>query len=124
MSDVAGELEQAERSLRSCKLLLADDDTLGAVNRLYYGLYRAACAALTHRGIEIPKTHSGLIARFGETFVKPGSLPSVLGRLLNQAEHQRLLSDYSGDRPDPASLPDLVTQAEAFLLAIRSLISD
>ena len=36
----------------------------------------------------------------------------------------RLLSDYSGDHPDPVLLTDLVTQAEAFLSAIRSLISD
>ena len=124
MNDTAGEFEQAERCLRSSKLLLADGDTLGAINRIYYGLYHAARAALTHRGIEIPKTHSGLIARFGETFVKPGDFPSDLGRLLNQAEHQRLLSDYSGDRPDPALLPDLVKRAEAFLSAIRTLISD
>ena len=124
MNDAEIQFEQAVRCLRSCKLLLADNDALGAVNRLYYALYHAACAALTHRGIEIPKTHSGLIARFGETFVKPGDLPSVLGRLLNQAEHQRLLSDYSGDQPDPALLPDLLTQAEAFLSAIRSLMSD
>ena len=102
---------------------MSDGDTLGAVNRLYYGLYHAARAALTHRDIEIPKTHSGLIARFGETFVKPGDIPSSLGRLLNQAEHLRLLSDYSGDQPDPASLPDLLVQAEAFLKIVRTLVS-
>jgi uncharacterized protein (UPF0332 family) len=77
---------------------------------------------MTWSGVEISKTHSGLIARFGETFVKPGDLLSVLGRLLNHAEHQRLLPDYSP--PDPTPLPDLVTQAEAFPTAIRSLISD
>ncbi len=105
MNDAAAQFEQALRCLRSCKLLLADNDVLGAVNRLYYALYHAACAALTHRGIEIPKTHSGLIARFGETFLKPGNLPSVLGRLLNQAEHQRPLSDYSDDNPLPRYCP-------------------
>ena len=57
MNDAVAQFEQAERCLRSFKLLLADDDILGAVNRLYYALYHAACAALTHRGIEIPKTH-------------------------------------------------------------------
>ena len=122
--DAGDEFEQAERCLRSCELLLADDDVIGAVNRLYYSLYHAACAALTHRGVEIPKTHSGLIARFGETFVKSGDFPSDLGRLLNQAEHQRLLSDYSCDRPDPTLLPDLTTRAKAFLAVIRALISD
>ena len=70
MTDAASEFEQANRCLRSCKLLLADGDTLGAVNRLYYSLYHAACAALSSRNIEIPKTHSGLIARFGEIYVK------------------------------------------------------
>lgn len=124
MSGATGEFEQAERCLRSCELLLADGDVVGAVNRLYYGLFHAACAALMHRDIEIPKTHSGLIARFGETFVKSGDFPSDLGRLLNQAEHQRLLSDYSGDRPDPALLPDLMIRARAFLSTIRALNAD
>lgn len=123
MNDTFGEFEQAERCLRSCKLLMSDGDTLGAVNRLYYALYHAARAALTQRDIEIPKTHSGLIARFGEIFVRPGDIPSSLGRLLNQAEHLRLLSDYSGDQPNPGSLPDLVVQAEAFLEIIRTLIA-
>lgn len=102
MNDASGEFEQAKRCLRSCKLLMSDGDMLGAVNRLYYGLYHAARAALTHRDIEIPKTHSGLIARFGQTFVRPGDIPSSLGRPLNQAEHLRLLSDYSGDLWDRA----------------------
>lgn len=124
MSDAAGEFDQAERCLRSSRLLLADGDTLGAVNRLYYGLYHAARAALSDRGIEIPKTHSGLIARFGETFVKPGLFPIGLGRLLNQAEHLRLLSDYSGDQPDISLLPNLLAQAEEFLSAIQALIAE
>lgn len=33
MSGAAGEFEQAERCLRSCELLMADHDVIGAVNR-------------------------------------------------------------------------------------------
>jgi uncharacterized protein (UPF0332 family) len=57
VSDASGELEQAERCFRSCKLLMSDGDTLGAVNRLYYGLYHAARAALTHRDEVHPNAH-------------------------------------------------------------------
>jgi uncharacterized protein (UPF0332 family) len=58
----AAELVQAERSLRSSRVLLSDGDASGAVNRLYYALYHAARALLIAEGVEIPKSHAGLIA--------------------------------------------------------------
>lgn len=73
---------------------MSDGDTLQALR-----------AALTHRDIEVPKTHSGLIARFGETFVRSGDIPSSLRRLLNQAEHLTIRKIHvmikNGDRFDP-----------------------
>jgi uncharacterized protein (UPF0332 family) len=121
VSDVAGQIGQAIRSLRSGTLLLHDGDANGAANRLYYALYHAACAALLSRGIAIPKTHSGLIASFGMHFVKSGEVSAELGKLLNQAEHERLTADYTGDILDPSNLPGLLAKAEAFIVAIQKL---
>jgi uncharacterized protein (UPF0332 family) len=124
VTDAAAQLDQAARSLRSSRVLLADDDANGAMNRLYYALYHAACAALIARSIDIPKSHSGLIARFGATFVKTGEFPVHLGKLLNQVEHERLSADYTGDRLDGSGLPGLISQGEAFIAAIQATIGE
>ena len=121
MNEAAAEFDQAERSLRSAKILLADGDGNGAMNRLYYALYHAVRGALIHRRIALPKSHSGLIAVFGAQFVKPGEISPTLGKLLNQVEHERLSADYSGDTIDAASLPNLIAQAEMFIAALQAL---
>jgi len=115
-------LEQAERSLRSSKVLLTDGDAAGAVNRLYYALYHAARSALIDSLTEIPKSHSGLIAAFGAKFVKSGKIALSLGKLLNRVEHERLLADYSGDATNAMEIPELIRQGELFLAAVRALI--
>jgi len=116
------QIDQAVRSLRSSKVLLADGDANGAMNRLYYALFHAACAALAYRGITVPKTHSGLIASFGANFVKSGEVSVELGKLLNQTEHERLAADYTGDVVDPAGLPTLIAKGETFIAAMQNLI--
>lgn len=116
---VRAELDQAERSLRSSKVLLDDGDTSGSINRLYYALYHAAKAALIAQGVDIPKTHSGLIAAFGASLVKTGKIDALLGKLLNKVEHERLLADYSGEAPEPSGIPALLQQAE--LAAVRAI---
>jgi uncharacterized protein (UPF0332 family) len=117
------ELEQAERSLRSGRILLTDGDTDGTINRLYYALYHAARAALADASVEIPKSHAGLISAFGTNFVKTGKISPSLGKLLNRLEHKRLIADYSGDEADPKELPELIAQSQLFLSAVRALIA-
>lgn len=123
MSDSVAEFEQADRSLRSAKILLTDGDANGATNRLYYALYHAVRGVLIDRQIAVPKSHSGLIAIFGTTFVKTGEVPSALGKLLNQVEHERLSANYSGDSIDTSSLPNLIAQGEIFVATLKGCAS-
>jgi uncharacterized protein (UPF0332 family) len=120
-AEAAAEWEQAGRSLRSSKVLFDDGDANGSVNRLYYALFHAARAALIHEDIAIPKSHAGLIAAFGASFVRTGKIALPLGKLLNRVEHERLLADYSGDTIDSEALPGLLVQGESFLAAVRAL---
>lgn len=41
-----------------------------------------------------PKSHSGLIALFGDHFVKNNVFPKEMGRQLNRAFDKRLIGDY------------------------------
>lgn len=120
----AEELEQAERSYRSSKVLLEDGDVNGSANRLYYAIFHAARAALIQYSIEVPRSHAGLIAAFGFHFVKSGKIDLNLGKLFNRVEHERLLADYSGDRTDPDTLRELIVQGALFIAAVRELIHD
>lgn len=62
-------LEEANEKLDSAKLLLENEYFKDAVSRAYYCMYNAARALLLTKDVS-PKTHKGLIAKFGEEFMK------------------------------------------------------
>lgn len=123
MTAVAALLDKADRSLTSAKLLLKEGDADGAANRLYYALRNAVGAALVHRQIEIPKTHTGLITRFSEHFVATELIAPEFGRLLNRVEHRRLIADYTAESVEAGRLERYIAEADAFLAAVRAIIA-
>ena len=56
-------------------------------------MFHAATAALLHRGIT-RHSHQGIIAAFGQIFVKPGTLMSDLHKYFANAFDLRQESDY------------------------------
>jgi len=65
--------------------LAAAQDNLhlrAAVSRAYYAMFYATTALLGSRGLWRSK-HQGLIAAFGEHFVKPGLIEPRYGRILH-----------------------------------------
>lgn len=83
-------------------------------------MFDAARAALASEpSVEATRTHNGLIAAFGLRLVKTGHLPKELGRMLNRAEEIRLLADYTGGVVEPQDAKELLSQAEAFVGAVR-----
>jgi len=86
-----------------------------AVSRAYYAMFYATTALLGSRGLWRSK-HQGLIAAFGEHFVKPGLIEPRYGRILHDAFEARLDSDYA-PHPDlnETSAEQLVTKAEDFV---------
>ncbi len=121
-----GLMAKAETACTSAQALLQLGDVDGATNRAYYAMFDAARAALlTNQGCipttdGVARTHSGVIAAFGNTFVKSGRLPKEIGRLLNRAHEVRLLADYTGSSVDATDARNVVDQAKLFVAAIRA----
>lgn len=120
-------MSKASRAIASPKLLLDDGDTDGACNRAYYAMFDAAHAALLWSGATADpatiKTHSGLIAAFGQYLVKPGHLPAALGKSLNQVERIRLLADYTGEEVTKENARWAVEQAASFVDKVQQKLT-
>ena len=119
-------LEKAERCLKTAALASADDDHDAACNRAYYAMFNAARAALLALGqhdLAMAKTHSGLIAAFGEHLVKSGKLPVELGRSLAMESKRRLIGDYGGDSMSSSDADPALLHATAFVEAISSWLT-
>ena len=116
-------MAKAIRAGESAQLLLDTGDLDGACNRAYYAMFDAARAALlaagVQRGAEVPRTHGGVIAAFSLHLVKPGRVSLELGRALNRAEEIRLVADYKGETVDHKHAAWAVSQAIAFVHAMR-----
>lgn len=87
-------------------------------------MFDAARAALLASGVpvglEIARTHSGLIGAFGKFLVKSGAVSKDMGRLLNRAHEIRQLADYDEDSVELADARELVEQAATFVAAMSA----
>ena len=68
------------------------------------------------------KTHSGLIAAFGEHLVKPGLIGADHGRAFAMVERERLIADYSGESVSKEAAAMASERAKAFVDAIDGWI--
>lgn len=93
-ANTAEELARAEESLREAEVLRSGGLARGAVARAYYAVFHAARALLFSAGLEA-STHRGTVALVGLHFVKPGSLPPEMGRLLSRMQRDREDADYA-----------------------------
>ena len=78
--------------------------------------------ALLSAGIpehELPRSHSGVIAAFGQRAVQSGAIDAELARSLSRTEGLRLRADYTGTQIDPKKAADTVAQAEAFVATVE-----
>lgn len=108
-------LTRARELLASARLLLDHGDTASSVSRSYYAMFLAAEALLRTRGLA-PHSHRGLIAAFGEHFVKNGAFSRDEGRLLADAHEQRVAADYDAAlRVPPEKASELLAAAHAFV---------
>lgn len=86
----------------------------------YYAMYHAARAVLVQTdGLRAPTKHSAVIGRFGQLAKQAGNAELMAaGRLLNEMQEERLLSDYAaGRRPPAADAAAAVADARSFLEA-------
>lgn len=92
-SEIEAMVQKAERFITSAMLLRQHGDLASAVSRLYYAMFYCAEALLLTKGLSYSR-HGGVIAAFGQHFVKTGELPSEMHRWLQSAFDKRQVADY------------------------------
>jgi len=85
---------QAEDALADARVLLDVRQSLtGTINRAYYAVFYAASAVLATRDLSSSR-HTGVVSMFAREFVKKGSMPPEMGRILHRLFDMRQRSDY------------------------------
>ena len=122
MDRIQYHLDEAEERLGSAMLLLEKGYYKDAVNRAYYCMYNAARALLLTMDIS-PKTHKGLIAKFGQEFMKMEKEARDYATILSKAEDLREIADYGIYKEISRELAEsTVDDAERFLEKIREVL--
>lgn len=91
---VSLELEKAESTFSQIKELRSLEYWDTIANRLYYSLFHAVTALLIHDAHHV-NTHKGVIALFGNYYVRTGIFSSDDGRLYSDLQTMRNNSDYN-----------------------------
>ncbi len=118
MRETQALIAKARRYLRSAESLLRDGDYESSVSRGCYALFYCAEAALP---TEDPmfSSHRGVIAAFGEHFIKSGVFPREMGRDLNRTFQERQLGDYEStpvvSDEDARELPTHATECRGMI---------
>ena len=86
-------LTRAEQDLQAAEGNLQQGFSAVAVTRAYYAMFYAATALLESQGISRSR-HSGVVAAFGEHFVKTGLMEVDYAKMLGHGFDSRLDSDY------------------------------
>lgn len=122
MKEIQDLIARAQRYLKSAEILLEDGDYESSVSRTYYAMFYCAEGALLTKELAF-SSHEGVIAAFGEHFVKTGLFPRDMGRELNRAFEKRQLGEYEHTfviSNEDAS--ELLVQGRAFCDTIRQWI--
>ncbi len=86
-------LEIAHERLTTAKAMLELGDYKASENRLYYAIFSAMRAVLALDGFD-SKKHSGIIARFRQSYIKTGILDMEMSKIIDDLEVIREDSDY------------------------------
>lgn len=114
--------EQAERCIRSAKLLAEDEDYKGSANRSYYAIFHCMRSVLALEGKDFSK-HSGVSAYFRKEYIKTGIFDIELSDIIREAFDIRSDSDH--DDYYLISKEDVMEQiqnAESFYQKINSYL--
>ena len=88
------ELEKSERTFDDVLFCAKEGKWEAAANRLYYALFHAMSAVLICDGYQV-KSHRGILAMFGEHYVRTEIFPKADGSLLSELVIMRDNADYN-----------------------------
>jgi len=117
-------LDQAVEELQAANLLFAEKYYREAISRAYYSMFHASQALLMIKEV-YPRSHKGVIQKFGEEFVKPGLLEKKMGYILAQAETMRLKADYDvGVKITKEECEEILANCEFFISKVKEIIKE
>ena len=115
-------LNQAVEEFEAANLLFEEKYFREAVSRAYYSMFHASQALLVIKEV-YPKSHKGVIQKFGEEFVKKGLLEKKMGYILAQAETMRLKADYDiGVKITKEECEEILDNCEYFISNVKEII--
>lgn len=88
------ELEKSDRTFADVLFCANEGKWEAAANRLYYALFHAMSALLISDGFPV-KTHRGIMAMFGEHYVRTEIFSKQDGALLSELVIMRDNADYN-----------------------------
>lgn len=86
-------IAHAKECLREAELLLDADEYKGATNRAYYAAFHSLRAVLILDELD-SKKHSGIIAKFGEKYLKTEIFDKQISEYITSLFRIRTASDY------------------------------
>lgn len=115
-------LVQAERCIKSARILAVDDDYKGAANRSYYAIFHCMRSVLALEGVDFSK-HSGVSAYFRRQYIKTGIFGIELSDIIKEAFDIRSDSDYDDYYVlSKEDVEEQIKNAEKFYLATEKYI--
>lgn len=121
------ELLKAELELAEEKLMALKDDYRGsrwgnATVNLYFALEHLIKALLASVGMEA-RSHEGVKILFSMHFIKPGAVPSKIGRYLGNLYDRRLTAEYSPLRRSEFTKEEVDTYIEWTVESFKEVLS-
>ncbi len=116
-----GYLSLAQEYLEVAESSLAEERYRVAVDTAYNAAEACARGLLLLRLPELPRSHRGLITKFGEQYTKDGPLPKKLGRTLNTMLELRGRARYDANSPmGKEEAQDAIELARTLMQALES----
>ena len=117
------ELEKAQNTFSDMEFCMNGKKWESAATRLYYALFHAMTALLINDGYNV-KSHRGVMALFGEHYVKSGLFSKEDGALFSDLVIMRDNADYNCFfEADEEKLQPYVDPARQLIVRIRQYIS-
>ena len=88
------EMEKAHKTFADMEFCVQQKKWEAAANRLYYALFHAVSALLINDGHNV-KSHRGVMALFGEYYIRTGIFDRADGSLLSDLVIMRDNADYN-----------------------------
>ena len=123
MDNIEYHIKEAENKFWAAKSLFENGFYKDSVSRSYYSMYHAARALLLTKDIA-PKTHEGLIAKFGLEFVKKDIIEKYYSKALAKAKDIREIADYEVIAEiSEEEAESVIDDAAKFLVHIKEAIN-